>query len=83
MTDFERELAGLLNKHCQENESDTPDYILARYLNGCLRLFNGAVTARSGWYGRHDTPGSDQTELTDEEAQAMRDGFAKRVFGQS
>lgn len=74
MTEFERELTSLLNRHNQENGSDTPDYILARYLSGCLRLFNATVIQRSGWYGRHDTPGFAVTELSEEEARAMRDG---------
>lgn len=74
MTEFERELTRLLNRHSKENDSDTPDFILARYLTGCLRLFNGAVISRSGWYGRHDRAGVKETKLTEEEAQAMRDG---------
>lgn len=57
MSEFERELTSLLNRHSQENESNTPDYILARYLNGCLRLFNATVNSRSDWYGRRDRPG--------------------------
>lgn len=57
MTDFERELSQLLNKYSQENESNTPDFILARYLNGCLRLFNATSKQRADWYGRQDNPG--------------------------
>lgn len=57
MTEFERELTSLLNRHSRENVSNTPDFILARYLSGCLRLFNAAVVERAGWYGRIDKPG--------------------------
>lgn len=57
MSDFERELSSLLNKYSKENDSNTPDFILARYISGCLRLFNATVNARSDWYGRHDKPG--------------------------
>jgi len=50
MSDFERELSELINKHSKENESDTPDFILAEYLNGCLTNFNEATNARRKWY---------------------------------
>lgn len=43
---FEAELAGLLNRMSLENGSDTPDFILARFLGDCLLAWNGAVNAR-------------------------------------
>ena len=43
---FEKELEHLINKHSMENGSDTPDYILAKYLSNCLEVYNDAVTAR-------------------------------------
>jgi len=49
---FERELEALLNTHSAENLSDTPDFILARYMSACLAAFNGAVNRREKWYGR-------------------------------
>lgn len=52
MTEFERELAVLINKHSKENGSDTPDFILAKYLLDCLGAFNRAVDTRENWYGR-------------------------------
>ena len=39
MTDFKKELCELLNKYSKENESDTPDFILAEYLIGSLKVF--------------------------------------------
>lgn len=48
---FERELERLINRHCIENESDTPDFTLAQYLRGCLDAFNAAVKRRDDWYG--------------------------------
>ena len=42
----------LLNSACQENESNTPDFVLAEYLIGCLNVFNTAVIKRDNWYGR-------------------------------
>ena len=47
---FQSELTGLINSQCQENESNTPDYILARYLVKCLEAFNEATNDRSIWY---------------------------------
>lgn len=55
--DLRNELSQLLNKHCAENGSNTPDFILAQYLHRCLAAFDEAVQARSRWYGRHDAPG--------------------------
>jgi len=59
-TNFKKELEQLLNKYSIENESNTPDYILAQYLIGALELFNVIVTRRENWYGRgerlHESP---------------------------
>lgn len=51
-TDFDRELETLINRCSAENASDTPDFILARYLSGCLDAFHAAVRAREAWFGR-------------------------------
>ena len=45
-------ISTLLNKHSKENDSNTPDFILAKYLIECLTSFNKAVCARENWYGR-------------------------------
>lgn len=47
---FERELECLINSHSKENESDTPDWILANYLKDCLAAFNSATKTRTFWY---------------------------------
>ncbi len=49
---FEKDLSRLINHYSQENGSDTPDFILAEYLKGCLRNFNITLQAREKWYGR-------------------------------
>jgi len=46
------ELRAVLNKYSQENNSNTPDYILASYLLACLAAFDEAVQKRETWYGR-------------------------------
>jgi hypothetical protein len=49
---FRSELQTLINRHSKENESNTPDFILADYLVGCLNLFDVIVQSREKWYGR-------------------------------
>jgi hypothetical protein len=49
---FERDLTLLINKYSMENQSNTPDFILAEYLRGCLNAFSFAVRHREQWYGR-------------------------------
>lgn len=41
-----------VNSVSAENGSNTPDFILAEYLTGCLSAFDRAVNAREKWYGR-------------------------------
>lgn len=53
---FDKDLASLINKHSMENGSNTPDYILAQYLLSCLMVFNLAVQQRETWYGRDARP---------------------------
>ena len=60
MDSFEKELAWLINKYSVENESNTPDFILAQYLRGCLAAFTIASQQREQWYGRDPRP-SDPT----------------------
>lgn len=58
MTDLERDLASLLNNYNQENASNTPDFILAQYILGCLHVFGVAVQQRENWYRRDPRPTS-------------------------
>lgn len=48
-----KELANVLNRHSAENGSDTPDFLLAQFLLGCLDVWNSTVVAREEWYGRY------------------------------
>lgn len=50
--DFYTELTRLLNSKCQENASNTPDFILANFMLASLEAFNAAVRERERWYGR-------------------------------
>jgi hypothetical protein len=61
---FRDELAALINKHSLENGSDTPDFLLASYLEQCLMLFGQAVQSREQWYGRRRTgPASNPEDI--------------------
>ena len=57
--ELEKDLASVLNRHNVESQSDTPDFILARFLVRCLDAFTGPVRRRDSWYGhskvRNDT----------------------------
>lgn len=50
-SELERELASVLNKYSAENGSNTPDFILAEYLIGCLKAFNTATKSAHAWRG--------------------------------
>ena len=48
---FKQELAELINKYSLEGESNTPDFILAKYLKKCLNAFVVVTNERDSWYG--------------------------------
>lgn len=48
---FYEELTSSLNKYSKENQSGTPDFILADYLMGCLEAFDKTMAARAQWRG--------------------------------
>lgn len=50
MTDFERDLIVLINKYSKEDESSTPDFMLASFLEMCLKAFSRTVKKRDTWY---------------------------------
>lgn len=54
---FAREFAALINRHSLENGSNTPDFILAGFVEYVIQAYNAAVRARAEWYGRMDVPG--------------------------
>ena len=47
---LEDDMRDLLNKHSAETASDTPDFVLASYLMGCLNAWNDASKLRAEWY---------------------------------
>jgi hypothetical protein len=44
---FREELSRLINRHSRESVSNTPDFILAEFLAGCLRAFDLATLSRT------------------------------------
>ena len=56
MSGLRKELEELINKHSIENGSNTPDFMLADYLKGCLDTFNQIICARDKWYSVHLEP---------------------------
>ena len=57
-----KEIEQALNRHSAENESNTPDFILASYIEDCLAAFDTAVNARTKWYGKNDDGPTERTE---------------------
>ena len=57
-----KKIESVLNVACAENESNTPDWILANYLMCCLKAFNEAAQQRDKWYGVHLEPGNEYFE---------------------
>lgn len=49
-TKFMRELSALLNKYSKETNSNTPDFILANYLERCLLAWSLTIRERDQWY---------------------------------
>lgn len=57
---FERDLAGVINKHSRENGSNTPDFILAAYLVDCLQNFDRIMLWRQKWYSPEGVPAAER-----------------------
>lgn len=54
MSIFQKKIEELINIYSKENESNTPDFILAQYLMDCLETFNKTVNERTKWYEYKD-----------------------------
>jgi len=55
MSTFRKELEEVINKYSKESDSNTPDFILAEYLNNCLNAYNLAVLKRHQWHGQKES----------------------------
>ena len=66
MTGFQLELEALINKWSKEAGSDTPDFMLAKYLCACLDAFDLCVQDREKWHGRKPVQiGGEMTKIND------------------
>ncbi len=54
---LDKDIECLINKHSREQDSNTPDFILAEYLMACLGAFEVASNRREGWYSVEHKPG--------------------------
>lgn len=71
ISELEQELTSLLNRHSAENGSNTPDFLLAEFLMGCLEQWNRSVRQRDVWYGR-DASSFPALERIESDATAIR-----------
>ena len=65
--EFTKKLEHLINSHCIENGSNTPDFMLAEYLVRCIDNYNQICRQRDAWYSVHLCPGNSHFEKKDEE----------------
>ena len=56
-TELRKEIESVINRCSAEYGSNTPDFILAEYLMGCLDVFDKAIDERDHWYGMAPAPG--------------------------
>ncbi len=54
---FEQDIEQIINARCLENESMTPDFILASYLKDCLATWNKATRERDQWWSHKPSIG--------------------------
>lgn len=57
---FRDELTHLINRHSRENASDTPDFILAQFMEGALTAYETAQNERDRWWGFQPWAGRDE-----------------------
>ena len=55
--ELEKKLKDLINSESRENDSNTPDFILAEFMMNCLGAFELANNRREVWYGIELEPG--------------------------
>lgn len=51
---FRKELETLINRYSLENNSNTPDFLLADYLTKCLDIYEDIVNKNNDWHGRQN-----------------------------
>lgn len=77
--ELKKEIETILNKASRENESNTPDFILAEYMMQCLNAAENLINNRESWYGRsapQDKP-KEMNEPLDEKFVCLMRGDGK------
>ena len=55
-TTFRDDIRDVINSHARETGSNTPDFILAKYLTDCLDAFENASNWRQCWHSTDGVP---------------------------
>lgn len=50
-SELEKELESLMNRYSIDAASNTPDFVLAAYLAGCLETYVETARLRDKWWG--------------------------------
>lgn len=59
------DLVYAINVNSRENQSNTPDFLLADFLIGCLHAFESTSNGREAWYGHTNSPGRSHKSPTE------------------
>lgn len=65
MNNLRKDIEIAINAHSAENGSDTPDFILAKYLTASLAAFDEAVVKRDLWYAKDKKAEAVEDERSD------------------
>ncbi len=76
-TNFEQRLESLVNEESRENDSNTPDFLLAEFMINCLDAFELANNKREVWYGIELEPGHSVNR--DKIAEAVARGWCHKA----
>lgn len=83
-TDLFHSLSATLNSNSAENGSNTPDFILAKYVITLLSALDKAINSRSEWYRQEpkddDTVRAELKELTDKHEVTVSSELLLQVY---
>jgi len=79
MEDLQKQIEDLINRNCAENESNTPDFILAEYLLDCLRTWNNTTKKRDKWYSVNLEPGNSSFACCTDSDKAVKNAHHEEV----
>lgn len=65
---FEKELENLISRYSKDEESNTPDYIIAEHMKNSMDNFHRATKLRDNWYGGRRSIINDQDKMWEVES---------------